>query len=149
MAKTIRPTEPTSPRLRDTSSAHPCIDPESVVSGLGADVGERIQTLLSPISLLAVRKELADRLQTSGGRPALSDTTRRTKIPLREHDWAALEQLAAAVGSEGFVPSAGQVASVLLTLSVRQMMNDLAKNPSELNEFAARANPPGGHEQSS
>ena len=139
MPKTIRPTERTLLRLRDTSPTQTPIPPDSVVAALGAEVGERIQILLSPITLLAVRAELAARLRTSGGRPGLSDTTRRTKIPLREHDWAALEQLAAAVGSDGFVPSAGQVASVLLTLSVRQMMDDLAKNtpePSESHELA-------------
>jgi hypothetical protein len=143
MARTLRPTEPAQRRLRDTSAALPRIDADTVVTALGAVAGEPIRTLLGPITLLAVREELAGRLQSTGGRPGLADTTRRTKIPLRDQDWAALEQLAAAVGSEGSVPSAGQVASVLLTLSVRHMMNELAKDPSKassaLRELASLA----------
>lgn len=143
MAGRLRPTEQAQPRLRDSSSALPRIVPGPIASGLGAKVSEPIGTLLGPITLLALREELAGRLQSTGGRPGLADTTRRTKIPLRDPDWAALEQLAAAVGSEGFVPSAGQVASVLLTLSVRQMMNELARDPakpsSALRELVALA----------
>lgn len=143
VTRRLRPTEPAQPRLRDTSAALPRIGANSVAIGLGSSFSEPIRTLLGPITLLAVREELAGRLQSTGGRPGLADTTRRTKIPLREKDWAALEQLAVAVGSDGFVPSAGQVASVLLALSVRHMMNELAKDPSKpspaLRELASLA----------
>ena len=143
MVKRIRPAEQAHQRLRDTSAALPRIPPGPIAAGLGSDVSEPMRTLLGPITLLALREELARRLQSTGGRPGLADTTRRTKIPLRDQDWAALERLAAAVGSEGFVPSAGQVASVLLTLSVRQMMDELAKDPAEpssaLRELASLA----------
>jgi hypothetical protein len=44
--------------------------------------------------------------------------TRRAKIPLSDQEWSQLEKLAAAISSPGFAPSAGQVASVLLRLSL-------------------------------
>jgi hypothetical protein len=73
---------------------------------------------LAPITLFAVREELVQRLQSSGGRPGLAGTTRRAKIPLSDEEWLRLEELAASLSSPGFAPSAGQVASVLLTLSL-------------------------------
>src|SRR5207244_91298 len=79
---------------------------------------------LAPLNLYAVREELVRRLQSSGGRPALEGTNRRAKIPLSEQHWLQLEELAAAVSSPGFAPSAGQVASVLLTAALRHVAEE-------------------------
>jgi hypothetical protein len=57
-------------------------------------------------------------LTSSCGRPALEGATRRVKIPVTEEQWKALEDLAAFIKDLGFVPSAGQVASVLISLSL-------------------------------
>jgi hypothetical protein len=43
------------------------------------------------------------------------------KIPVGDREWRQLEELAASLAEGGFTPSAGQVASVLLTLSLRSL----------------------------
>lgn len=62
----------------------------------------------------------------------MSGTSRRVKIPLADREWADLEELAASVTGLGFKPSAGQIASVLLALSVRSVVAQVAWSP----EFA-------------
>jgi hypothetical protein len=74
-----------------------------------------------PISLVLLRAELFKRLHSSGGRPALKGVSRRVKIPVSEQEWQKLEKLAASISEAGFTPSAGQVASVLLALSLRSV----------------------------
>ena len=77
-----------------------------------------------PLSLFQVRQELLERLQSTGGRPSLLGVSRRVKIPLNDKQWEALEGIASDVASPEFSPSAGQIASVLLTLSLRSLRKD-------------------------
>jgi hypothetical protein len=121
-------TSPTLPRLVDTSATLPRLEPSEVAAALGAEpCAEGLEGALGPITLFALRQELFQRLQSSGGRPGLSGTTRRAKIPLSDQQWLQLEELAAAVSSPGFAPSAGQVASVLLTLSLEAVGSRVAQ----------------------
>jgi AcrR family transcriptional regulator len=54
-------------------------------------------------------------------------------------DWRAdLEELAAAVAGPGFCPSAGQIASVLLSLSVQTVISQVAKAPKPASSPLAR-----------
>ena len=116
MAKKIRMSEPTLPSVRDTSTPLPRLDAKDIQRALGGDAtGQRLEELLAPITLLAVREELSRRLQSTGGRPALSGVTRRVKVPLRDEEWRRLQQIACAMSHEGRTPSAGQVASTILT----------------------------------
>lgn len=141
-AKKIRLTGRTVPMIRDTSTPLPRVSPEMVATALGAEAtDQRLEEALAPITLFVVRSELLGRLQSTGGRPALSDTSRRAKIPLGDKDWADLEELAAALSSCGFSPSAGQIASVLLTLSVRSVRAEVARSASTplARELAARS----------
>ncbi len=85
----------------------------------GTPAGRALGESLDPVTLMALRQELVARLASSGGRPGFTDTSRRAKIPLSDADWGALERLAAGLEIPGFKPSAGQVASVLLKLSIR------------------------------
>lgn len=112
-------------RIRDTSKTLPRIDPSKVASALAAEPSDlRWSGSGGPLTAFQVRQELLKRLHSTGGRPALSDTSRRTKIPLSETQWQDLEEIAAEVTSPGFSPSAGQIASVLLTLSLRSLRKD-------------------------
>ena len=118
----LRTTEPTLPRIRDTGTNHEIVDASIVEGALGAEqAGQRLENILAPITLFAVREELVKRLQSTGGRPSLAGTSRRAKIPLADKEWLELERLAAALSVPGFAPSAGQVASVLLNLSVQSL----------------------------
>jgi hypothetical protein len=122
MTKRIRTTEATLRPIRDTSRSLRRIDPGQVQQALGAEeVPAGLAAALAPLTLFALRQELVNRLQSSGGRPALAGTTRRAKIPLTDEEWVQLEELAAAIGSPGFAPSAGQVAGVLLSLSLHSV----------------------------
>ena len=49
------------------------------------------------------------------------DADVRAKIPLAEQDWARLERIADSLSTEGFSPSAGQVASLLLSAALRSV----------------------------
>jgi hypothetical protein len=131
MTKEIRTTESAFRSIRDTSNSLPRITAAQVQQALGAEetTGELAEAL-APVTLFAVREELMNRLQSSGGRPALAGTTRRAKIPLSDEEWMQLEELAAAIGESGFAPSAGQVASVLLSLSLHAIASQIASLPS-------------------
>lgn len=131
MTKIIRTTETTLRPIRDTALPLRRIDPAQVQKKLGAeDVPAAITEALAPLTLLALRAELVNRLQSSGGRPALAGTTRRAKIPLSDEEWEKLEELAATIASPGFAPSAGQVASVLLSLSLLSVASRIGSEPT-------------------
>jgi hypothetical protein len=130
MARKIRTTDKPLKAIRDTSAPLGYARPAAVEAGLGAEAADRkLEGALAPITLFAIRSELLSRLQSSGGRPALSGTSRRAKIPLGDAEWADLEKLAAAVSGPGFYPSAGQIASVLLSLSVQSVASQVARAP--------------------
>src|SRR4051794_10022836 len=131
MTKTIRTSETTFRPVRDTATPLPRIDATQVQKALGADdSADRLADALAPVTLFALREELVSRLQSSGGRPALAGATRRAKIPLSGDEWEKLEELAAAIASPGFAPSAGQVASVLLTLSLHSVVSRVGSEPA-------------------
>jgi hypothetical protein len=143
VTKKIQPSEGTLKRIRDTSPTLPRIEATHVQEELGAEATDKaLQKPPAPISLFALREEIVKRLQSSGGRPALEGVTRRAKIPLSDQEWFQLEELAAAISSPGFAPSAGQVASVLLTTSLHAVTAQITSGGSSssvIRELAARA----------
>jgi hypothetical protein len=112
----------TYPRIKDASKTLPPVDASRVAEALGAEAtGWKLDLGGSPLSLFQVRQELMRRLQSSGGRPCLSGTSGRKKIPLNDRQWEELEEIASQVTAPGFSPSAGQIASVMLTLALRTL----------------------------
>ncbi|HEY7427282.1 MAG TPA: hypothetical protein VH682_23815 [Gemmataceae bacterium] len=132
MTKRIQPSEATFRPIRDSGPALPRIDADRIQEALGAEAAaERLKEALAPVTLFALREELVKRLQSSGGRPALAGVTRRAKVPLSDKEWLQLEELAAAISSPGFAPSAGQVASVLLTQSLHAVALRLSQSTAD------------------
>lgn len=131
MAKRIPISEPTVRRIRTSGPTVRRIDAEEVAAALGAEASsERIEGQPGPLTLYALRQELLHRRQSSGGRPGIEGTSLRAKIPLNAKDWQRLEALAVSLSAEGFAPSAGQVASVLLSIAVRSVTQDIeSPNP--------------------
>lgn len=128
MTKRIQPSEPTVPRVRPTEPTVERIDPQAVAKALGGEpCPERIARGASPITIYGLRQEMLRRRQSSGGRPGLEGTDFRAKIPVADQEWRQLEDLATAMSAEGFSPSAGQVASVLLSLALRSVVSDKAE----------------------
>jgi hypothetical protein len=140
MSKQIRTTESALKTIRDTAASPRRVEPRDVATAIGAEAsGASLEEALAPITLFALREELLSRLQSNGGRPGLAGATRRVKIPLSDTEWLELEELASAISSPGFAPSAGQVASVLLTLSAHSIASQVSGSGSPLvNELAAR-----------
>jgi hypothetical protein len=126
MTKRIHVTDPTVSRIRGTEGPLPRVDPQAVADALGAEPDrEPLGQNPGPLTFFALRSELFRRLQSRGGRPGLEGTTFRAKIPLDQQEWKRLETLAASFSDEGFSPSPGQVASVLLSLALRTVSHEL------------------------
>jgi hypothetical protein len=129
--------ESTRPKLSIKESTRSKLDPTEVAKALGAKpVPAKIPEGAGPISLFAVRQELFRRLQSSGGRPGLPDADKVAKVPVSETQWKRLEQLAAAMASPGFSPSAGQVANVLLTWALDNL------GPVAIKELTSKSGEP-------
>jgi hypothetical protein len=120
MGKKILATEGASKRVRDIGTGAPAVEAAAVAEALGAEVlDSAFSGQGSPTSAFQLRFELLSRLHSSGGRPALRDATRLIKVPVTENQCRDLEDLAASLADLEFAPSTGQVASVLLGLSLR------------------------------
>jgi hypothetical protein len=134
-------TEPTVKHIQTSEPAVRRIDPQAVADALGAEsCSERVEGQPGPVTLFALRQELFRRRQSSDGRPGIEGTSFRAKIPLGDQDWQRLEALATALSAEGFAPSAGQVASVLLSLALRSVTADPAvEGPGQAGPTAALA----------
>lgn len=77
------------------------------------------------------------RRQSSGGRPGIEGTSFRAKVPVGDLDWHRLEAIAASLSAQGFTPSAGQVASVLLSMALRSVTTDLKEEAGEQAGYTA------------
>jgi hypothetical protein len=70
MSNTIKTSDATLKPVRDTGPALPRVEAARIQEALGAEpAAERLAEVLAPVTLFAVREELARRLQSSGGRP--------------------------------------------------------------------------------
>lgn len=108
MARRVRDTSARERRLRDTGPRERRVAPADLAKALGAEpVGTADSRAI--LSMAGLYRELAERLRSTGGRPALEGATRRQKIPLTDADWNELERL-----SERLSATPGQIASVLL-----------------------------------
>ena len=126
MTKRIVDIGPAMRKIRDIGKTLPRVDPALVAAALGAEPIARVPPESgNPLALYAVRAEIFRRLQSSGGRPALTETDRRVKIPLSDKEWTQLESIAAAVATKTCAPSTGQVASVLLNLALRSVLAEM------------------------
>jgi hypothetical protein len=141
MSKRIRASEPTVQPIRTGEPTVRRLDPQAVAAALGAEASpEQIEGRPGPLTLYALRQELLRRRQSSGGRPGIEGTNFRAKIPVGDHDWQRLEALASSLSAEGFSPSAGQVASVLLSITLRSLTPEIEdETPNEARHTAALA----------
>lgn len=135
MPKPIITTEPTVKRLVLVEPTVRRIDPLEVAKALGGEpTGDKIPHA-APITLYALRAELFRRRKSSGGRPGIEGADQRVKIPVSDREWTELESLATTLSSEGVSPSAGQVASVLLSMALESVHSE--PNRKQLREKLA------------
>jgi hypothetical protein len=122
MTKPLLIAKPATKRIKPSEPGVRRLDPEAVAAALGGEpCPEEIRGQPGPITLFALRTELANRRQSSGGRPGIEGTNFRAKIPVGDREWHRLESIAHELSAQGFSPSAGQVASVLLSLALRSI----------------------------
>jgi len=134
MTKRISTAERTVKRVQASEPTVRRLDPQAVADALGGEAcPEHIDGQPGPLTLYALRSELLRRRQSSGGRPGIAGTDFRAKIPVGDQEWHRLEIIAASLAAEGFSPSPGQVASVLLSIALRSVA---AGVPDEAHEAA-------------
>ncbi len=138
MTKHIQSTDPTVKRLRASGPSVPRLDPKTVADALGGEpCSERIEGQPGPVTLYALRQELLRPRQSRGARPGIEGTSFRAKVPVGDQDWHRLEALAASLSVQGFAPSPGQVASVLLSMTLRSLTTDLREEQGEQAGYTA------------
>lgn len=138
MAKPIR-----EPKVRKLKIAKPKVrhlNADEVAAALGAEAtAKKIAGHPSPLSMFRLRRDIAEQLRSSGGRPALSDTNMQKKIPLSEQNWEELETLADHLSAELSKSetarirkvTASQIASRLLHLALEQIHQEVRDEESE------------------
>ena len=109
----IKVTSKTVSRIGHVGKTQPKVDPKAMAAALGAEA-EDAAFLPPPHELQHVARQLADRLESRGGRPGLEGAERRQKIPLTSEDWSSLERIARRLSRPGHRVSPGQAASALL-----------------------------------
>jgi hypothetical protein len=134
MAKWIRTTGDKQPRIIDTSPKQPAIDPAHVAAALGAEpTGLTVEAGGSPLGLASRAMEY--------GKRAEAEVARRQSISVSDAQWKQLDDLAAALSSNGSVPVPGQVASAVLRIALRSLVNASEEQRAALaQEIAALTN---------
>jgi hypothetical protein len=99
------------------------IEPEELAAALGANPrGQQVAAHLDPIGLAELGAHLVQRLRSSGGRPALADSTVHCRVPLSVEDVEILQDMLSRIGeSTGVKPSVGQLASAIVRLHLNAL----------------------------
>jgi hypothetical protein len=137
MAKHIRNTGPTYPVIRNTGPTYRSLDVAEVAAALGGDLpGVQVEpTGGNPIDMLARAMEHGKRSQ--------AEAERRQQIPVSDAQWKQLDDLAAALSSNGSAPLPGQVAAAVLSVALRSLANASEEQRAALaQELAALGNGP-------
>lgn len=103
--------------IKDKGKTKRAVDAGKISAALGAeDTGLKIRAKEGPVTLLALRRFLSDRLHSTGGRPKLRGAQKvRRKISFLEDDWAVIEKLTEYYREkEGLNVTSSQVAVALI-----------------------------------
>ena len=76
--------------------------------------------IAGPMDMLALRQEVGERLQSSGGRPTDPSWTVSRQVPFKEESWARLQDIASEVGALGRRVGPAQVAALLVENSLQE-----------------------------
>lgn len=106
-------------KVRDTGPTLDRVSPKELEEALGASRIEHARLSSgSPYSIAAIRRQLAQELASTGGRPSRKEAVIARRITLTQSEWAALDSVTEAIREEGTRATAGQVAGVLLHQSL-------------------------------
>ena len=103
------------PRIKNLSKTSPKIGRDLITASFGAvPVGSTRDRNDISWTLAYVAREIDRRLRSTGGRPALTGTDRKLKVPVTKDDRVRLEAIAGAYSK--VAPS--QIASILLHMAI-------------------------------
>ncbi|PUE55528.1 hypothetical protein [Limnohabitans parvus] len=112
-------------RIRDTSNLGVKVPADFIQNTFGA----RPVASTTRMDLLQLRDLMSEMLQSTGGRPSLSHSSDRVKLPKLESDWAAIEEISQRLAPQlVFKPSPAQVAAVMLHWAVSHMNEEDIKH---------------------
>lgn len=123
--------------LKNKSSKPTPLPIRDVVTALnGRPLAMKIGNTLAPVTLLAIREVLMERLRSTGGRPALSGDSSRQRVQVLAKDWQKITSIANRVEVGRHKPSPAQVASVLIhfaleNVSSGEIDNLMRTNPKD------------------
>lgn len=99
-----------------------------IASALGASRRIPVHTdAQGPLGLVQLRSELAQRLQSDGGRPTDPEWTIRRIVPFRPAGWAELQEFAARLTAQGRSVSPAQLAALLIERGLAQLEEGVAR----------------------
>lgn len=116
--------------IRDVSRKAKKVDADVIATELGAETELQSGVSGSSITLFTLRREIYERLSSTGGRPSLDGVTRRQKIPISDQDWNQLEIIAEEISESNCSISPAQAASVLLRMSLNSLLTNEAGDVS-------------------
>lgn len=95
---------------------------------LGASRSIPVMTsqLMTPLDVLALREEVAQRIHSTGGRPTDPEWTIQRQVPFRPETWKTLQQMAVDLQASGASASPAQLAALFIEHAVRAI--SLQKN---------------------
>lgn len=109
------------------SPASPSVD--VIAAALGASRQVPVQReAQGPLGLLQLRSELAERLQSDGGRPTDPSWTLRRVVPFRPSGWAELQEFASRLTAQGRSVSPAQLAALLIERGLAQLEEGVARD---------------------
>jgi hypothetical protein len=139
MAKKLKISSPSSPRIRHSGATYRVVRSDEVQEALRAETFAYKQDVgAAPISLSVLREDILTRVRSTGGRPALEGATRIQKIPLAPEDWTRLEEIAAHLSREGSSATAGQVASLILHRQLEYLSATRSRRAGEMSPLRPR-----------
>ena len=97
------------------------ISSSEIQAALGAEHVGNSSKGSGVLALRFLRQELATRLRSTGGRPALEGAESRKKIPMTDAEWKQLVSLVDALKARGVKATPAQVASILLHKALMEL----------------------------
>jgi hypothetical protein len=108
--------------LKNVSRRATLIPAQEVIAALGGrSLTMKAGDAQAPVTLLAIRDALMERLRSTGGRPALAGDGSRQRVQVSANDWRRIADIADHVEVGRHKPSPAQVASVLIHLALERV----------------------------
>jgi len=130
-----------SDRTEQSRQQGPAVDTSKLAAELGADVYIALpggRPSIDPASLARVAGLIAQRFQSSGGRPTDPRWVMTRQVPFAMDTWDRLGAVAEAISSHGQRVARGQLAAMLVETSLQGLADAFLTDPAALDAYIAR-----------